>query len=424
MVGGGFAGISAAVRIAKLRNDVTLVEESDHLGGQLRPLVTDGFSFDHGHSVFTLPATLRDLFRKSGRPLERVLELEYLSPGRRHLFADRTVLNLPYGSRADQTEAIDDALDGQGERWTSWLDRLVPVWDAVRRGALDVTFTGRGAFTKEQCDLLRPHRNLHREARKAFKDDRLRALALSQPRLAGDDPRSTPALLAVTHLVERNFGRWQVAGGTDALLDALGKRLAERKVDVRLDTRALGVLTYDDSSVRGVESEHGAIACDLVVWAAPAAPAGTPEPEALPTAPPARTYLGLDAAAPYLPVETIVHADPPLRIVRSATHTEAGQAWTVEHRADDDLLAALARAGLDVRHQVRSRTDVSPADSVRTRGHADGWQWCGSRTGLHLPGVGGGRNGLFRVGVNAHPGPSLELIAMGTAAVATEIGKA
>ncbi|MGH3424842.1 MAG: FAD-dependent oxidoreductase, partial [Nocardioidaceae bacterium] len=56
VVGGGFAGISAAVRLAKLRHEVVLLEASDEVGGQLRPFVERGYSFDHGRSVLTMPA--------------------------------------------------------------------------------------------------------------------------------------------------------------------------------------------------------------------------------------------------------------------------------------------------------------------------------------------------------------------------------
>lgn len=424
VVGGGFAGISAAVRLAKLRHDVTLLEATAHLGGQLRSFVTDGYAFDHGRSVLTMPAALRDLFRKSGRQLERELELVHLSPGRRHVFDDRTVLDLPYGNRADQIDAIDAALDGQGRRWSAWLDGLDATWEVIRREALDVPFAGQDAFTRRQCATLRPRRTLRRTVRKTFSDHRLRSLALSGDRLAGQDPRSTPAFVAVSHLVERSFGRWQIEGGTDALLAALARRLEQRKVDVRLERRAQEVIG-SGGTLRGVETSHGTVPCEVVVWAAPAPPTGSDETAGLPTVPPAHTYLGLGPGAPDLPVETLVHAEPPLRVMRSATHTGPGQAWTVEHLLGEDPLLALARVGIDVRAYVESRTDVSPVDAVRARGHADGWQWRGWRTALARPGVGEPASGGYhRVGVNAHPGPSLELVAMGTAAAATAIGKA
>ena len=66
----------------------------------------DGFAWDAGPTSTLLPAVIRDLFRKSGRPLEREVELEPLPFVREHRFADGSVLQLPGGSRAAQLAAF------------------------------------------------------------------------------------------------------------------------------------------------------------------------------------------------------------------------------------------------------------------------------------------------------------------------------
>ena len=76
VIGGGYGGMASAARLAKLGHQVTLVEASDRLGGALVPVTQDGFTWDGGPAYTLLPAVMRDLFRKSGRPLERELDLE------------------------------------------------------------------------------------------------------------------------------------------------------------------------------------------------------------------------------------------------------------------------------------------------------------------------------------------------------------
>lgn len=88
VVGGGLAGMASAARLAKLGHEVTLCEAGDRLGGALAPVERDGFAWDGGAASTLLPAVLRDLFRKTGRPLERELELVPLDPVREHRFAD------------------------------------------------------------------------------------------------------------------------------------------------------------------------------------------------------------------------------------------------------------------------------------------------------------------------------------------------
>jgi len=416
VVGGGFAGIAAAVRIAKLRHRVTLLEQSERLGGQLVPYETGGWSFDNGWSELTLPATVRDLFKKSGRPIDRALDLVALPVARRHVFARDMVLDLPTGSRGAQTEAIDAVLGvGAGDRWTRWLDAFDEVWEVLRRQALEQRLVGRASFTREQWRTLSPRAGLERASRRALRDPALRAMVLDRHRLDGQQPRALPELLGVVDLVERSFGRWRIDGGTTALLAALERRLEERRVDVRLSTRAHDVIGSDP--VSGVVTDDGTVDADVVVWAAPGSPGGVQESSALPLVPAARTYLGLGPYAPRLAQQTVVHGGTPVRITPSATHVGDGQAWTVEHVGAEDPVLSLRRLGIDVEDHVLHREDVGSVDLVRS-GARYGWQWSGWRTAFAVPGVGPLRSGFLRIGVNAHPGPSTELVALGAAAAA------
>src|SRR5690606_38178791 len=107
VVGGGFAGMAVSARLAKLGHQVHLLERSTTLGGALATESLDGFTWDSGPTTTLLPAVVRDLFRKSGRPLEREVDLQPLDLVREHRFEDGTHLRLPGGSRAAQVEAFD-----------------------------------------------------------------------------------------------------------------------------------------------------------------------------------------------------------------------------------------------------------------------------------------------------------------------------
>src|SRR5262245_66387878 len=110
VVGGGFGGMAAASRLAKLGHQTTLCEQGQTLGGALGVVEEQGVGWAAGPWSTTLPAVLRDLFRKSGRPLERVVDLAPVEPARTHRFQDGTKLALPMGSRADQIDAMTTAL--------------------------------------------------------------------------------------------------------------------------------------------------------------------------------------------------------------------------------------------------------------------------------------------------------------------------
>src|SRR3954462_13730352 len=138
VVGGGFGGTAAAARLAELGHDVTLVERLHRLGGALRLIERDGYRWDAGPTSTALPAVLRDLFRKSGRPLERELDLVPVQPLREHRFTDGTVLPLPSGSRSAHTEAVAAALGpGPGRAWVDYVHEHAEAWNLLRRTFLE-----------------------------------------------------------------------------------------------------------------------------------------------------------------------------------------------------------------------------------------------------------------------------------------------
>jgi phytoene dehydrogenase-like protein len=411
VVGGGFAGLSAAARLAKLRHDVTLVEAGDRLGGRLHGHVVDGHVWQLDVDSVTLPGVFRDLFRKSGRPLERVLDLTK-TEGRRHLFTDGTVLDLPLGNRGDQHDAISAVL-GEDE-WSPWVDRYADVWDTIRRSMLDEVSPGRPAITAPVRRLLRPRRTVKALDRE-FRDERLAKIALDPFRLAGQDWRTTPGFLAVGHYVERSFGRWRFEGGLPGLAAALEQRLTERKVAVALGEAALELLR-DGDRVTGVVTDRRTLAADVVVWCAPSWPAPLPPQRLLPVIPASRTLLTLSPQAPSMPDEILVHGNPPIRL-----WTSGEDRWTLAHRSGEDPLDALARSGLDLRPFVVHRSNLTPSELVTT-GHW-GWVMSSWRTALALPGV-APSGGLYFAGAHAHPGGTLEGIGLATAAIAADVGQA
>ncbi|MDQ3158080.1 MAG: FAD-dependent oxidoreductase [Actinomycetota bacterium] len=412
VVGGGFAGLSAAARLAKLRHSVTLVESTDILGGQLRGVTRDGLVWQTHRETVTLPGVFRDLFRKSGRPLERALELEKIV-GRRHVYKDKLVLDLPLGNRGDQAEALIDTFGF--DKWSTWVDRFTPVWDSIRRVTLDRTFTGKSDFDVAQWKAIRARRSLYKVAAKELDDYYLRKIVLDPVRLAGHQRRSTPGFVAVSTYVERNFGLWRFAGGRPALADALTTRLEERKVDVLTGTAAHGI-RFGDGEATGVETSGGVIPADVVIWCAPNHPTPLPRSPELRLIPASRTYLTLDPAAPDLADEILVHSNPPIRMWTSAP----GQ-WTIEHRSGEDPVVVMARCGIDIRPYVVSRWDQTPSQLV-TQCHW-GWEWQLWTTAVRIPGV-NPVGGVFFAGAHAHPGGSLEMIGMATAAIAEAVGPA
>lgn len=427
VVGGGLAGTATAARLAKQRHDVVLLERRDRLGGDLGFVERDGYRWDAGPTSTALPAVLRDLFRKSGRPLERELELVPVDPMRRHVFPDGTSLDLPSGSRSAQLDAVDAALGrGLGRQWVDYVHRHADAWDLLRRGYLEHPWSPDHGQRSTRA-LLRTRTSLQRAVARTLTDDRLRAVATHAARLDGHDPRRVPWWLGTWSYVEQNFGRWTVPGGMGLLAEAMTKRLRERRVDTRLGTTARDVTVRDGRAV-GVETDAGTVPADVVVCAVD--PRGLPRlrrhaGRSRPALPPSVCHLGL-TAAPELPAEVVLHGDPLLLVRSGGTAPEGAAAWTVLSRGatDEDVLVSLARRGLDIRGLVGVRVDRSPADQVRELGGSSyGVRWHGRRTvdrtlrPLPVPGV-------YAAGAHAAVAAEIPLVGLTASVAAQRIGPA
>ncbi|GAB2755621.1 phytoene desaturase family protein [Nocardioides pakistanensis] len=429
VVGGGLGGSATAARLAKLGHTVTLVERRDRLGGALGYVEQDGYRWDSGPVSTTLPAVLRDLFRKSGRPLERELELVPLDPVREHRFADGSVLPLPAGSRSVQHEAIEAALGGGlGDRWLDYTHGFADTWNVLRRDYLERPWSPEHSGLPAR-EVLESRLTLHKAVTKAFKDERLRALAWHAAVMDGHDPRNVPAWMGMMAYVEQNFGVWTVPGGMGAFAEALTKRLAERRVDVRLGTTAADVVLRDGLAV-GVATDDGVLDADLVVCAVD--PRRLPSLDAMvrrtmPAIPPVVCHLGLQGEVPELPHEVVLHGDPLIVVRTGGQAPEGGAAWTLLGRGKlaEDIVTALARRGIDVREQVEVRVDRSPRDLVEEWGGSPyGVLWQGRATVTRRAGTSTPWPNVLCAGAHATPGAGVPFVGLSAALVAQVVGKA
>ena len=417
VVGGGFGGLASAVRLAKLGHDVTLVERSTGLGGALSSVTEDGFTWDAGPTYTLLPAVLRDLFRKSGRPLERELDLVPLDVVREHRFEDGSSVRVEVG-RAAQVTAFDELGPGLGQRWVDHVASYADDWEVLRRGYFENPWDPAAPPR-----LFESREMLHKRLKRTFKDERLRLVA-GHPFVAeGHDLRNVPAWMGVTAYVEQRFGAWTVPGGMARLGEVLAGRLATRGVTVLTGVEARDLVVREDR-VAAVRTTTGDLDTDAVVCAID--PRRLPALAAyvartMPAIPPVVVHVGLDGDPPDLPHELVLHGDPML-VVRAH-----GSELTVHGRGrlSEDVLRALARHRIDVREQVVARVDRSPRDQVE--------QWQSSPMGVLWQGRGTVRRrlgprtplaGVYAAGAHATPGAGLPFVGLSAALVAAEIGPA
>ena len=429
VVGGGFGGMASAARLAKLGHRVTLLDSSPRLGGALSQVQVEGFTFDAGPSSTLLPAVVRDLFRKSGRPLERELELLPVEVIREHRFTDGSSLSLTGGSRAGPKRAFDALGPGRGSVWVSYVDGLGELWELLRKDYFERPWDSSLA-RRETASVLRSRTSLQTTLRRAFGDERLRLVAGHPFTADGHALARVPAWSGTVSYVEQKFGSWTAPGGLGVLGEVLAKRLATRKVEVRTATTVTDLVVRDER-VRAVLTSEGEIEADAVVCAV--------DPRRLPalgallrrttsTSPPHLTHLGLEGELPDWvadAAEVVLHGSPTLVLRHGGRAPDGHSVLTVQHRdpLDADLLEVLAGRSLDVRPQVVARLDRSSAELTRAWGGSPlGTVWKGRGTVKHRLGPTTPVRGLYAAGAHATPGAGLPFTGLSGALVAQAIG--
>ncbi len=429
VIGGGYGGLASAARLAKNGHDVTLLEAGPRLGGAIGYVEQEGFRWDSGPTHTLLPAVLRDLFRKSGRPLEKELDLVPVEPVCRHVFEDETELDLPAGSRGAQIEAVDrDLGEGLGTQWAAYVDAFADDWEALRLDWLERPFSTEHA-SKHTLALLSTRMTLHKAVQKSFKDERLRQMASYPMALEGHDLRNVPAWMGMWSYVERNLGTWTVPGGMGSLADALAARLQTRGVTVLLSTPALD-LELSGGRAAGVRTEQGTVDADHVVVAIDPRrlPALAPLVErTMPAIPPVIAHVGIVGDVPDLPQEVVLHGDPMIVLRTGGQAPPGAHAWTIlgRGRLAEDVVTVVQRAGIRIRDMVEVRVDRSPRALVEQWGGSPyGVLWQGRNTVTRRLGPTTPVPGVLMAGAHATPGAGLPAVGLSAALVAQVIGPA
>ncbi|MSO26886.1 MAG: phytoene desaturase [Candidatus Nanopelagicales bacterium] len=271
VIGAGVGGLATAARLAAKGNSVTVLEQADHFGGKLAAYRRDGFVFDTGPSLFTLPAVYRDLFLKTGGPLEEAIDLQPLDPAFRYQFSDGATVIMPGVGTGQCADALASGLGGRAaDEWRTLIKRGGAMWQITREPFLQSPLTGWRnvlSLARNPSDVhtVAPFTTLRSLGEKTFSDKRLVTLLDRYATYSGSDPRKAPAVLATVPYIEQTFGAWHIGGGLSSLADALVKRCLDLGVELHSNTDVTSITTSGNqvSGVRTVDGE--AFAANILV---------------------------------------------------------------------------------------------------------------------------------------------------------------
>ena len=463
VVGAGVGGLACALRLARAGHAVTVLEQGSAAGGKCARVVRDGYRFDAGPSLLTMPWLVRELLG------DRV-ELMAVEPVTRYRFADGSSVELS-AELPRACQALEQWSPGAGEDWARFLRICGAMWRAsvpVLTGPPPWPPRLAGGQPPDPRDLLRvrPWHTLRTLARATIGDPRLRLVVERFATYAGADPRRAPAALAVAGYVEHAFGAWHVRGGVYALVEALVAALRDGGGELRCGVRAQAVTLAGGGStslwggggvrgrVTGVRTDAGTLPADAVVFNgdAPSRRQRSLSGFALLLGvrgrEPGRVHHEIrfphdyDAEFDDLFVARRPVRDPALYLAASWV-SDAGEApsdgenlfvlanapsggvdWAAEGERYESAL--IERLGL-ARERLAFVMRRTPADLERETGALGGAIYGVAPHGRlgtlrRPPNAVRGVRGLWRVGGTTHPGGGLPLVLLSGRTVASEIG--
>jgi len=266
VIGAGFGGIAAALRLRARGLAVTLIDQCPRLGGRAQVFERDGFRFDAGPTVLTAPFLFEELFARFDKRLSDYVELIPLAPWYRFRFADGTMFD--YGPDEATTEAEIARLSPDDVAgWRRFGAHSRAVYELAFDGLADQPFHDPRTLIRQVPAFirLRAFDSVWRCVSRFMRDDRLRRAFSIQPLLLGGNPFTTTSIYTLINHLERADGIWFPRGGTGALVDALGTLLREEGVATRLATtvRRIDVKGRRTTGVTLADGER--VPADLVV---------------------------------------------------------------------------------------------------------------------------------------------------------------
>ncbi|NBO45671.1 MAG: phytoene desaturase [Actinobacteria bacterium] len=271
VIGAGMGGMTAAARLAVKGHKVTVLERAAFAGGKVGRHERDGFIFDTGPSLLTLPQVYRDFFNKTGKPIENVLNIVELEPAFAYQWADGSRAVLPGADTARCADALGDALGGAAaSEWRTLMARAADMWGLTRRDFMEAPLQGlkpllRLAMNPRNIRTIAPMTSLRALGQRSFSDSRLVTLLDRYATYTGSDPRHAPAALATIPYIEQTFGAHHIAGGLRHLADQVYHRARERGVSFEFNC-SVQRITTSHGSVTGVLTTDGRhIAADKVI---------------------------------------------------------------------------------------------------------------------------------------------------------------
>lgn len=257
VIGSGFGGLAAAIRLGARGYRVTVLEKLDAPGGRAYVYRQDGFVFDAGPTIITAPFLLEELWQLCGRKLADDVDLRPMDPFFRIRFDDGQIFDYS-GDREKTLAQIRAYNPADAEGYLRYLQASAKRYQVGFEKLGFKSFDSLWQLIKflPQLIRLRSDRSVYSLVSSYIKDPYLRQVMSFHPLLIGGNPFSVTGIYSLISHLEQSHGVWSAMGGTGSLVNAMVKLIEGQGGEVKLNQEVQRI-TVDRGQVTGVELRDG-----------------------------------------------------------------------------------------------------------------------------------------------------------------------
>ena len=265
IIGSGFGGLSAGIRLQAKGHQVTILEKNELIGGHAYQLKSKGYTFDMGPSLITAPDIIRSVFDAAGDKMEDYLDLTYLDPFYRINFHDGSYLD--YSADSEKMKAQIAKFNPQdADNYDRFMDYVRKVYKVVIEeglGGSPFTFDILLRFMPEAFKLkaLLP---CYTVVSQYFKDERTRFAFSFHPLFIGGSPFRSPAVYLMIPYMEKAGGVWYAKGGMYSLVSAFEKLFKKLGGTIKTESE-VDEIVVNNGKATGVMVDNTFYAADAVI---------------------------------------------------------------------------------------------------------------------------------------------------------------
>lgn len=270
VIGSGLGGLSAAIRLAHAGYDVTVYEKNPTPGGKARSITQNGYRFDTGPSLITMPFVINELFESVDEKPADWLTLNKLGNLCKYFYPDGTILKA-YSDKEKFAAEIEANTAEKKEALYKYLQYCKTIYELTADiflfndlYSLKTYSNPKALKTLFKLPKIDSFRTMNEANRSFFKDERIIQLFNRYATYNGSDPYKCPATLNIISHVEYSIGGYYASGGMFTLTDAIYRLASKKGVKFRFNSPVEKIIT-DGKNVKGIVSCGKEILSDLVI---------------------------------------------------------------------------------------------------------------------------------------------------------------